>query len=489
MDLSLEQQYAFDRFKRGENIFMTGQGGTGKTRLIEKFVEHCICNNTAFQVCALTGCATILLPDVCKARTIHSWSGIKLCKGDNKRIVSNALKNRAVKSGWRKVRVLIVDEVSMMSVKMLEVLDAIARKSRSNEYLPFGGIQVVFVGDFYQLPPVGTIGDPTTEQFCFESELWSKIIPQKNHIELKTVFRQTDVKFKEILSQIRTATLTDSNIKILDGYVKREYNPEKYNGCVPPKLYPTRAKADYLNNLRYSQLEGQEYVYEYKRREFDENDKKSGESDSKAIKVKECISREEFEYECDQLMNTSSFQEVLELKVGAVVMCTVNLDMDNGICNGSQGIITSIDETALGNYPVVKFTNGVERTITPHYIQSEEYPSVSVGQVPLCLAWAMTIHKIQGATLAMASIDVGGQIFEYGQTYVALSRVQSLDGLYLSAFNSYKIRANEGVNRFYASLPKLEYKIEDDPFEKFAYKEDELREEEYVDPNIKRVRL
>ena len=89
----------------------------------------------------------------------------------------------------------------------------------------------------------------------------------------------------------------------------------------------------------------------------------------------------------------------------------------------------------------------------------------------------------------MASIDVGGQIFEYGQTYVALSRVQSLDGLYLSAFNSYKIRANESVMRFYASLPKLEYKIEDDPFEKFAYKEDELREEEYVDPNIKRVRL
>jgi ATP-dependent DNA helicase PIF1 len=188
-------------------------------------------------------------------------------------------------------------------------------------------------------------------------------------------------------------------------------------------------------------------------------------------------------------MNTSSFQEVLELKVGAVVMCTVNLDMDNGICNGSQGIITSIDETALGNYPVVKFTNGVERTITPHYIQSEEYPSVSVGQVPLCLAWAMTIHKIQGATLAMASIDVGGQIFEYGQTYVALSRVQSLDGLYLSAFNSYKIRANQQVIRFYASLPELDYKIEDDPFEKFSYKEDELREEEYVDPTIKRVRL
>ena len=475
--------------------FVTGQGGTGKTRLIEKFVEHSIRNQTVFQVCALTGCATILLPEMCKARTIHSWSGIKLCKGDNQRIISNALKNRKAKASWKKVRVLIVDEVSMMSVKMLEVLDTIARKARFMNNLPFGGIQVVFVGDFYQLPPVGTMGDPATERFCFESELWNSIFPKNNHIELKTVFRQTDSQFKEILSQIRTATLTDANSKILEGYVKREYNPDKYNGCVPPKLYPTRAKAEFLNNLRYSKLESKEYVYEYKRHDFDENDKNKSGSDSKTVSIKECISREEYEYECDQLMNTSSFQEVLELKVGAVVMCTVNLDMDNGICNGSQGIITSIDETGVGNYPVVKFTNGVKQIITPHYIQSEEYPTISVGQIPLCLAWAMTIHKIQGATLAMASIDVGGQIFEYGQTYVALSRVQSLDGLYLSAFNAYKIRANERVIEFYAGLPELEYDIESNPtnstnpFQKYAYKEEELREEEYVDPNIKRVHL
>ena len=491
MDLSLEQQYAFDRFKRGENIFVTGQGGTGKTRLIEKFVEHSIHNKTVFQVCALTGCATILLPEMCKARTIHSWSGIKLCKGDNQRIVSNALKNRSVKASWKKVHVLIVDEVSMMSVKILEVLDAIARKARFMNYLPFGGIQVVFVGDFYQLPPVGTIGDPDTERFCFESDLWAQLFPKNNHIELKTVFRQTDSQFKEILSQVRTATLTDANIKILEGYVKREYNPDEYNGCVPPKLYPIRAKADYLNNLRYSKLEGNEYTYEHKRCGFnsEEEDKEAKTSDSKTITKEKCLSREEYEYECDQLMNTSSFQEVLELKVGAVVMCTVNLDMDNGICNGSQGIITSIDKTGVLNYPVVKFTNGVEQTITPHFIKSDEYPTISVGQIPLCLAWAMTIHKIQGATLAMASIDVGGQIFEYGQTYVALSRVQSLDGLYLSAFNAYKIRANERVIEFYAGLPELEYKIDSDPFQKYAYKEEELREEEYVEPNIKRVHL
>jgi hypothetical protein len=165
----------------------------------------------------------------------------------------------------------------------------------------------------------------------------------------------------------------------------------------------------------------------------------------------------EIEYEMQQLTSTSSFQEVLHLKEGAIVMCTVNLDMDQGICNGSQGIITAMVETNHGIVPEVRFTNGIVKRIHPHYRQSEEYPTIAVGQIPLCLAWALTIHKIQGATLSMADIDVGGQIFEYGQTYVALSRVQSLDGLYLSAFQPQRIRANENVRAFYKEMPELDY--------------------------------
>jgi len=488
MELSLEQQYAFDRFKQGQNLFITGQGGTGKTRLIENFVDHCKEKGVQFQVCALTGCATILLPKSCNARTIHSWSGIRLCKGANKQIVSNAVKHRGTKASWRKVRVLIVDEVSMMSVKMIEVLDAIARTARSN-HLPFGGIQVVFVGDFYQLPPVGTTGDPTTELFCFESELWNRAFPKKNHIELKTVFRQTDPLYREILSQIRTATLSDENSNILYECVNREYDPSKHNGCVPPKLYPTRAKTDYLNNLKFSKLEGAVYECECKKKTLcktfiEANTQLSTANLDKGSR----LTSSELEYELQQLMNSSSFQDILYLKVGAVVMCTVNLDMDQGICNGSQGIITSMMDTNNGCVPIVKFTNGVVKVVNHHYIQSEEYPTIAVGQIPLCLAWAMTIHKIQGATLAMASIDVGNQIFEYGQTYVALSRVQSLDGLYLSAFQAYKIRANERVTQFYNDLPELDYVIELHPFQKYEY-EEELREEEMVDPNIKRIIL
>jgi ATP-dependent DNA helicase PIF1 len=136
--------------------------------------------------------------------------------------------------------------------------------------------------------------------------------------------------------------------------------------------------------------------------------------------------------------------------------------MDVGICNGAQGIIvdfingtTNPDEKT----PVVKFVNGITRAIQLHYRQSDEYPVVAVGQIPLCLAWALTIHKIQGATLKMADIDVGSNVFEYGQTYVALSRVQSLDGLYLSAFQHQRIKANEKVIRFYSTIPEQDYTI------------------------------
>lgn len=464
MDLSIlsqEQRYAFEKFRQGENIFVTGPGGTGKTKLIEYFVRECRNKGQNVQVCAMTGCAAILLPPICNARTVHSWSGIRLCKGPNYQIVNNALKNKSIKGGWRRVKTLIIDEVSMMSLKILEVLDAIARTSRCNN-APFGGIQVVFAGDFYQLPPVGNTGDESSEQFCFESPLWPSIFPHKNNIELKTIFRQADPVYKDILLQIRTCTLTPENQKILEKYVKRDFNKDDHNGCVPTKLYPTRAKTDYLNNLMFSKLDSKEYPFTCVKKS---NCKTYLESD-KLISLEHIergrrMTASEIEYEMQQLTTTSSFQEVLHLKEGAIVMCTVNLDMDQGICNGSQGIITAMVETNQGTIlPEVRFTNGIIKRIPPHYRQSEEYPTIAVGQIPLCLAWALTIHKIQGATLSMADIDVGGQIFEYGQTYVALSRVQSLDGLYLSAFQPQRIRANERVAAFYKEMPELDYTVE-----------------------------
>jgi len=166
----------------------------------------------------------------------------------------------------------------------------------------------------------------------------------------------------------------------------------------------------------------------------------------------------EFRY----LTENSPIEKVLCLKVGANVMCTVNLDIKSGICNGSIGVIIKFIHSDSGPPdPVVLFSNGVEHRFHYKYWQSEEHPILAVGQIPLKLAWAMTIHKSQGATLSMGEIDIGNTIFECGQTYVALSRIQSLDGLYLRAFNPTKIRINTKVQEFYKNIPKYTYDEED----------------------------
>jgi ATP-dependent DNA helicase PIF1 len=451
--LSPEQRYAYQQFCKGENIFITGPGGTGKTKLISNLVEYCRSNIIPHQVCALTGCAALLLN--CGARTLHSWSGIKLAKGPNHYIIANIRKNRRICAEWRKIKVLIVDEVSMMSMKIFELIEEVARATRLSQ-LPFGGIQVVFCGDFYQLPPVGTAGQPETELFCFESPVWTQVFPRKNHVQLQTIFRQVDPLYKSILLQIREGTLSEENAKILQGYVKREFNPEEHNGCLPTKLFPTRAKTDFLNKLMFSKLADPEYTFTSEKR----YDCKTYLDSNKAISTEDLIkgsklSAQEIEYELEGLMNSSNLQDTLVLKKGAVVMCTMNLDMDSGICNGSQGIVIDVlEQGGKTTFPVVKFSNGLIKTIQPQFRQSDEYPTIAIGQIPLMLAWALTIHKIQGATLEMADIDVGTNIFEYGQTYVALSRVQSLNGLYLTAFNTGRIRANESVRAFYGQLPK-----------------------------------
>jgi ATP-dependent DNA helicase PIF1 len=478
MSLSIEQQYALEQFKRGKNLFITGPGGTGKTKLIHHLVEHAKSNCKNIQVCAMTGCAAILLN--CNARTIHSWSGIKTGKGQTDAIISYVLRNKNAVSAWRKIQILIVDEISMMSEKIFNVLNEIGKKTRKS-ILPFGGIQLVFTGDFYQLPPVPTAGEPETERFCFESNHWFSAFPIENHIQLKTMFRQNDPIYIDILLQIRNGQLTKENIEILQKYVKREYKPEQHNGCVLTKLFPVRNKADFVNNAQFSKIQEKEYTFHCDIKTdcytYIENNKPIS---LELLTKTRTLSQNEIQYEIDSLINNTSCSQILSLKIGAAVMCTVNIDIESGICNGSQGIITHFIENPKisGDFtPVVKFSNGVVKNIQKHYWQSDEYPSIAVGQYPLVLAWALTIHKIQGATMNMAEIDIGFSIFEYGQTYVALSRIQSLDGLYLSAFNPDRIRTNPKVIEFYKNIPNIENFVlptsNDLDFEKYVYKDND----------------
>jgi ATP-dependent DNA helicase PIF1 len=492
--LSKEQQYAFDKYCQGKNLFVTGPGGTGKTKLIHDIVNHAIQVGTYVQVCAMTGCAATLLG--CKARTIHSWAGIGIAKGARDKIVKNALtKNRCKKI--RKTRLLIVDEVSMMSVKIFEIIEEIARIARKNS-MPFGGMQIIFTGDFFQLPPISTAGESDTELFCFESERWTSVFPIGNHIELKTMFRQSDPLYISILQDIRKGKISAEHKNVLFQYINRPYNKEENGGIVPTKIFPIKSRVESVNTHMFTEIDSQEYSYTPSIQTNALTYVESGALIPKDV-LEECakLTPTEMQREVDYLLNnTTGLKEELKLKVGCSVMCTCNLDLDRGICNGSQGVVVGfVDRPGKMSLPIVQFANGIkDMVMNMHYWQSDEYPSIIIGQIPLVLSWAMTIHKIQGATLAMAEMDIGRSIFEYGQIYVALSRVKSLDGLYLIGFNPSKIKANPRVLAFYEKIPE----VPDIPdvavgpsgqnsvldFEEYAYKEEDGRD---GDKDIKKI--
>jgi len=500
-ELSPEQKYAFQKFTNGENLFITGPGGTGKSRLIKHFVQLSNAVGKQIDVCAMTGCAAILLE--CNAKTIHSWSGIKLARGDKNVIISKVMKNKTAMATWKKAKILVLDEVSMLSKKIFEIVEEIGRTVRKSS-VPFGGIQVVFAGDFFQLPPVGTDGEPDTEMFCFESPIWTSVFKQENIVELTTMFRQKDPLYIEILSQIRRGYLDEDKKKVLQSYVGRKYDPSLNNGCFLTKLFAIRSKTDYMNNTMFSQLEGKEYVYSVVKK----TDCTTYLDSTKPIEthvLRNCslLSLKDLEYETETMVNNLPCSQILRLKRGTAVMCTINLDIEREICNGSQGVVVDIVGGGGGGaggggvaLPVVRFSNGVVITMQPHFWQSENIPTLSIGQIPLCLAWSLTIHKMQGTTLNMAEIDIGQSIFEYGQSYVALSRVQSLDGLYLSAFHAQKIKANPKVLAFYDSIVKpaprgdLELGVGVD-FSRYNYKEKEKEKEQIVEnaPSVKVIKL
>ena len=447
--LSNEQRIALEKFAKRDNLFLTGPAGTGKTYLIKKMYELASMNSSKkTAVCAMTGCAALLLE--CNAKTLHSWSGIKLAKGTKEEVVKSVLFNKFALKSWKSAQTIILDEVSMLSKKVFEIIEEIGRRVKHSD-LPFGGMQVVFIGDFFQLPPIETHGQPDSGKFCFETPLWYATFKPENHIELKTIFRQQDPTYINILQEIRQGEISESSIEILSQHVNRKC--EESNEKTPTKLFPNRVKADLTNSTMYSKINEHEIVYNI---DVMTNctvklDNTKSFTKDEAVKVKNAKPKD-LEMEAQYLTTNCPCQPLLRLKKGCLVMCTINLDMNAGICNGSQGVVIDFVFKDTVQTPVVRFSNGVIREINRHYWQSEDIPCVAVGQYPLVLAWALTIHKIQGTTLANAEIDIGNRIFEYGQSYVALSRVKSLDGLYLSEFNPERIGANPKVIDFYKKI-------------------------------------
>ena len=440
MEYSYEQTLVFNKYNERKNIFITGPGGTGKSALIKYIQKDAYKKCLDIQVCALTGCAAVLLE--CKAKTVHSWAGIGLGNGSIEQVVSKIVKNKYAKSTWKHTDILIIDEVSMMSKKLFEMLDAIGKAIRKSSK-PFGGIQLIFSGDFYQLPPVGDNLEPDTIKFCFESQLWFETFKLENHIILSKIFRQTDPIYQNILNQIREGRIKRSSNEILLETVGKHISDDL--PIMPTKLFPKRSQVDYINVEKMINLEGKEYEYKVKYHS-------DLEMTSKERILRMQFSQEQIKTELMYLQSNLRCDEIVKLKVGAQVMCIVNIQLDNGdiICNGAQGKVVGL--SCEENYPIVKYNNGYQMTMMRHIWSSETIPGIGISQVPLILAWALTIHKSQGATMDLAEVDVGSGIFECGQTYVALSRVKSLQGLYLTSFDARRIRINRQVQEFYEKL-------------------------------------
>ena len=458
MELSVEQQRILELYKEGKNIFITGPGGSGKSECIRHIYQYAKAKHINIHVTALTGCAAILLS--CNATTLHRWAGLGLGQGDVQTLYKKICESEYKLKHWKNTQTLIVDEVSMMSKKLFENLNELGKRIRHCD-LPFGGIQVIFSGDFYQLPPVGDKDDIETSQFCFESEEWSRVFPETQQLLLTRIYRQQDTTYADMLQQIREGTIKKSTYQRLLTHVGKLCPTD----VQPTKLFPRKYSVDALNKSKMASMsEQEEYTFSIKTHD-----------DLPLLSRKEYVARSRFsKTECDieleYLKSNLLCEQVLRLKVGAQVMCICNIE--EGDCkdeekekekekekegskkkglllsNGSQGVVVRIEPSGL---PVVRFVKPADKEIVMsyHVWRSEKIPGVGVSQIPLILSWAITIHKAQGMTLEMAEIDAGNGIFECGQTYVALSRVKSLEGLYLASFDIHKIKINKKVKEFY----------------------------------------
>jgi ATP-dependent DNA helicase PIF1 len=431
MSLNAEQEAVVAEVMAGKSLFITGPGGTGKSYLIRLLKERLLRAGKTVAVTAMTGCAALQLD--CGAKTLHSWAGIGLGKEPIQTIVNSLQRRGDVKKRWKTTDVLIIDEVSMLTPELLEKLNALAQIMRRQQLFAMGGMQVLFVGDFCQLPPV-VKGDDVPTKFLFDSDVWSEIV-QKT-ICLKSIQRQSDPVLQRILNEARMGTVSEESLAILQS---RHISKHTLGDIQPTRIFSLNAKVEDINQQNMEALEGDLVARMAKICYAPKIDSLMGPNPE----------NDDVKYALKRLQNDGAFVPVLSMKVGAQVMLITNLNLDAGLVNGSRGVITAFTPT---NLPIVKFRNGQTLVIDLATWFTDEFPGIGYAQIPLRIAYAITIHKSQGATLDCALIDIGKSTFEYGQAYVALSRVRSLDGLYIHDLQVDRIRANPRIVEYYQSL-------------------------------------
>ena len=416
INLSKKQNDAYSLMAKGENVFLTGSAGTGKTACIKMFIKI-YKQNKIMGVTSTKGISALLFGGA----TLHSYLGIGLGACSVESMYKKLCSRPHLRNRWRDMEVLIIDEISMLSPMLFDKLEALARRVRRNEE-PFGGIQLILSGDFLQLPCVNS------DNFCFESDSWSKCVT--NIIYLTEIMRQRDVEWQECLNNVRVGLLPKKTRKLLKSRVNQELSNEY--GIKPTKLFSTNYSVDYVNNKELDALAVNDLdFYEY----------------SMEIRLHPGVKNRD--YVIEKYKKSCNAPDNLQLCVGAQVMLLWNYDTEGGLVNGSRGVVSSF----VGDIPMVKFLNGRELLIDYHIWETEENGQkiLSVIQIPLKLAYALTIHKSQGCSLDYAEIDLSNT-FAPGQAYVALSRVKNLTGLNIIEIDFDKIRADEKAVDFYNEI-------------------------------------
>jgi hypothetical protein len=382
---NMTQERALDILKTGANVFLTGEPGAGKTYVINKYVAWLEASGLNVAVTASTGIAATHIGGM----TIHSWSGVGIKDFLSPQDLDAIAGRERIVKRMKAVQVLVLDEISMLDGKVLDMVDQILRTVRQSEEA-FGGIQVVCIGDFFQLPPVTRQGDMM--RYAFECNAWLNMKPLICYITEQ--YRQEDEMLLGLLGSIRRNEIEEEHYTLLN-----EQTEIAFEQIEPTRLYTHNADVDAVNSAKLAELPGMAHKFQME-----------GKGSKPRIEglAKNCLS-----------------PEMLILKEDAMVMCTKN-NFEAGYVNGTLGRVVRFDE----GYPVIETLEGKEILMKTTTWEMAEDGKVlaSIEQLPLRLAWAITVHKSQGMSLDAAEVDLS-KAFVYGQGYVALSRVRSLDGL------------------------------------------------------------
>lgn len=424
----MQQSTALDILKTGQNVFLTGSAGSGKTYTLNQFIHYLRARRVPVAVTASTGIAATHM----NGTTIHSWSGIGIKDELNERDLKNISGRRYLVERIKDTAVLIIDEISMLHAKQLQMVNQVLKHVRKND-LAFGGLQVVVAGDFFQLPPIGARGESNREKFAFMSAAWLEadfhicyLTEQHRQSEQS---EQAGISLDTILNQIREQTVSFEAIDALNATETQAVDVSR------TRLYTHNLNVNSINEKELNALPSEPVVFNA----TDFGDSKLVETLKKNVRT----------------------SDELVLKVGAKVMFIKN-NNELAVSNGTMGEIVAFEpikaEDKDGDkLPVVKLNDGrrVTAEVEEWMIEDENGEVLaSYSQVPLCLAWAITIHKSQGMTLDAAEIDLS-KTFELGQGYVALSRLKSLDGLQLLGMNEMSLQLDplaRGADRRFKAL-------------------------------------